>query len=58
MTNAAYLSSEDLEIDSYTNSERTAYKFSIVATTPLLETDYILVTFPPTTLVPDNDAFL
>ena len=58
MTKAAEFRSERLVLGSYQNAARTSYSFTVVPATPIKPTDYILVTFPDSYELPDDEAKL
>ena len=58
MTDAAEFRSASLTLGSHTNGVRTSYHFSLAAAAPIKASDYILVTFPDTCQLPDDEAAL
>ena len=58
MTDAAEFRSASLTLGSHTNGVRTSYRFSLAAAAPIKASDYILVTFPDTCQLPDDEAAL
>jgi predicted RecA/RadA family phage recombinase len=52
MTNPATFKSAELVLDSYQNTERTKYTFTVVASAPITAGNVFLVTIPPETKLP------
>lgn len=55
MEKAAVFKSSDLELESYTNTNKTMYRFTIVATAPVQAGNCFLITFPDTCSLPAFD---
>jgi hypothetical protein len=58
MTNPATFKSAELILDSYQNTMRTKYSFTIVPSAPVISGNVFLVTIPAELKLPDSAAFL
>lgn len=58
MTSTAFMKSVLILLGSYVNSATTKYTFSITATVPAKQTNYVVIQFPSQVILPSNENSL